>query len=681
MADNNDKISEDVMKSYGSINRAKGRSFSSRDIWHDIDTNTTIRDSFNRLDYEEFRPEESIATSSKAIINQCMNAYRKVGIIRNVVDLMADFGSQGITLTHSKKSVQKFYRDWFAKVSGAERSERFLNLLYRSGNIVIRRIDAKINTNIAKNMSSYAREKPIKPTKQTEIQKNTIPWRYIFLCPSSIDIISGRLGSFVGKPVYALKLPQLLKDVINTPGTDVEKTLVAQLPEYIKAKIKNGDSHIILDSDNIIAKFYKKDDWQVWADPMIYAIIDDILLLEKLKLADLSALDGVISQVRLWKLGSLEHEIYPTDTGIEKLRDVLSSNPGAGAFDVIWGPELTLEESNTSTHQFLGISKYEPTLNNIYAGLGIPPTLTGSGSAAGYTNNFISLKTLVKRLEYGRSLLTEFWNDEIKLVQKAMGFQQPAKVQYDRMVLTDEGAEKELMLKLWDRNLITDQTILERYGEDPDFEQIVNQREEEERKSELRPMKASPYHVSEKDHELKKIALGRGYIKPSQAGIKVKESYKEEPFIVQAEQKTAFQDKTSKSPQPSGRPKSVKDSYKRQRSPSVRTSADELLWVKAAQKKISYIVSPYIISFFNKKDIRSLTTQECEQCELIKFSVLASIAPYQDIDEKNIINILKEGKNLPNSFRDKYLEYTAGRDYSIDEQREIQALVYLELIE
>ena len=190
-----DKIPDSVIGQYDGINRASGRSnFSknitingktynkakaARDTYRDIETNTSIRDSFTRLDYEEFRPEESVASNSKDIIRQCMNAYRKVGIIRNVIDLMADFGSQGISLVHPNKSTQKFYRDWFAKVSGPDRSERFLNLLYRCGNVIIRRVEAKINNKIAKNLTSYAKEPPVKISEKGEIIPNIIPWRIL----------------------------------------------------------------------------------------------------------------------------------------------------------------------------------------------------------------------------------------------------------------------------------------------------------------------------------------------------------------------------------------------------------------------------------------------------------------------------------------------------------------------
>ena len=66
----------------------------------------------------------------------CMAAYDRVGLVRNVIDLMGDFACQGINLVHPNKRIEKFYKAWFNKINGKERSERFLNLLYRTGNVV-----------------------------------------------------------------------------------------------------------------------------------------------------------------------------------------------------------------------------------------------------------------------------------------------------------------------------------------------------------------------------------------------------------------------------------------------------------------------------------------------------------------------------------------------------------------
>ena len=44
------------------------------------------------------------------------------------------------------------------------------------------------------------------------------------------------------------------------------------------------------------------------------------------------------------------------------------------------------------------------------------------------SNNYVSLKTLIERLEYGREVLSGWWRQEIEMVQKAMGFRFPAQI-------------------------------------------------------------------------------------------------------------------------------------------------------------------------------------------------------------------------------------------------------------
>ena len=139
--------------------------------------------------------------------------------------------------------------------------------------------------------------------------------------------------------------------------------------------------------------------------------------------------------------------------------------------DLVWGPEIDFKESNTQIYKFLGSEKYQPVLNSIYAGLGIPPTLTGlAGQSGGFTNNFISLKTLIERLEYGRDLLRRFWEAEIEHIQKAMGFTSPATMHFEHMILSDEAAEKNLLIQLADRNVISVETLRDRFGELHDIE-------------------------------------------------------------------------------------------------------------------------------------------------------------------------------------------------------------------
>ena len=133
----------DNVEAYDGVQKALA--YGRRTSYIDIEPSRSVRTSFLRSDYDNFRPGESVSNRQKRIIKQCMQAYDKVGIIRNVIDLMSDFASQGLAIVHPNKTIEKFYRKWWQEVGGVDRSERFLNYLYRTGNVVVRRRTARIN--------------------------------------------------------------------------------------------------------------------------------------------------------------------------------------------------------------------------------------------------------------------------------------------------------------------------------------------------------------------------------------------------------------------------------------------------------------------------------------------------------------------------------------------------------
>ena len=635
----------DNVEAYDGVQKALA--YGRRTSYIDIEPSRSVRTSFLRSDYDNFRPGESVSNRQKRIIKQCMQAYDKVGIIRNVIDLMSDFASQGLVLVHPNKTIEKFYRKWWQEVSGVDRSERFLNYLYRTGNVVVRRRTAKINKQQENNLrNSLAADMKIEPIK---VLKREIPWSYDFLNPLAIDIKNN--GSYVvGKPEFLLNISknsyeQLVK-TDNSPNT-IFKTL----PLDIQKRLQAGDRKIPLDSDNVQMYYYKKDDWLLWANPMIYAILDDIIMLEKMKLADIAALDGAISNVRLWTVGDLDHKIIPTKAAINKLRDILASNVGGGTMDLVWGPELKFTESQSQVYRFLGSEKYQPVLTSIYAGLGIPPTLTGASSSGGYTNNYVSLKTLIERLEYGREVLSQFWRHEIKLVQKAMGFRLPAEIHFDSIVLSDEAAQKKLLMDLADRDIISQETLLERFREIPSIERVRVRREERERTNDVAaPKKASPYHNPQHKNDVAKIAMTKDVLDNDEylESLGLPPSSMEQP--VKEEVKNLPLDTENTEPvNENGRPKFSKDTQKRKEKRVLPRSSDataKTLWAMEAQAKISEIVSPVALAHFDKKNVRSLNKAEVDQLEHLKLCILTGMQPFMEIDEA-VVKQLIDNKSKP----------------------------------
>ena len=636
-----DQTSDNV-NAYDGVQKSVG--YGRRTSFIDVEPNRSVRTSFVRSDYDAFRPGESVSNKQKRIIKQCMQAYDRVGIIRNVIDLMSDFSSQGLVLVHPNKTIEKFYRKWWQEVGGVDRSERFLNYLYRCGNVVVRRHTAKINRQQEKNLrNSLAADVKIETLK---VNKREIPWSYDFLNPLAVDIKNSG-PQMIGKPEFVLNLSknsyEALVKTDNSPNT-IFKTL----PLDIQKRLQNGDRKIPLDPENVQMFYYKKDDWLLWANPMIYAILDDIIMLEKMKLADVAALDGAISNVRLWTVGDLDHKIIPTKAAINKLRDILASNVGGGTMDLVWGPELKFTESQSQVYRFLGGDKYQPVLTSIYAGLGIPPTLTGASSGGGYSNNFVSLKTLIERLEYGREVLSQFWRHEIKIVQKAMGFRLPAEIHFDSIILSDEAAQKKLLMDLADRDIISQETLLERFREIPNIERVRVRREERERANDsASPKKAGPYHNPQHKDDMAKIALTKDIL-DSEYLENLGVPYTDPP-VVEPPISNAPKDSENKPTEDNGRPKFSRDTQKRKQKRVLPRSSDatsKTLWAMEAQAKISEIVSPIALAHFDKKNIRSLNKAEVDQLEHLKLCILTGMQPFMDIDE-NVVKQLIDNKTKP----------------------------------
>lgn len=687
------KQSSESMSEYTLVQKASGMRRYGLD-YSNLDKNTSGRPGLTRSDYDYFRPDEAVPREIKMIIRRAEDIYQRVGLVKNVIDLMGDFASQGIRLVHKNKRIERFYRQWFKKIRGKDRSERFLNNLYKSGNVVINRQTGKLSLKVADKLynSIASPDLQVQDLSEIQVEKREIPWIYTFIDPFLVDIAAGALSSFTSSKAYELQLPPELRKLINNPKTDAEKQVVAGLPPQIIAAAKSRLPYP-LDTNKTLVFHYKKDDWQSWAFPMVYAIMDDINVIEKLKLADIAALDGAISNIRIFKLGSLEHKIAPTKAATAKLAQILGNNVGGGTMDLVWGPDIELLESKTAVHQFLGEGKYIPHMNSVYAGLGIPPTLTGTFGAAGTTNNFISLKTLTQRLQYGRDVLIDFWEQEIALVQKAMGFRYPAKIEFDRMDLSNEDTEKSLLVQLADRNLVSDELIQTRFGLDPDMEKSRLNKESRDRDGSRMVKKAGPWFDPQVENALKKIALQGGSVAPSQVGLELEKKKSGEKTALEMKQPPATVPSTKlakDSPESlpglpgQGRPKTSKDTEKRKTKVfKPQTGAKLLLWASEAQDKISQIINPIMLEFYNKKNLRSLSSDETKEVDLIKTKILFTLDPLSNIASDNIIDILgnlnqfdKNETILAYSVWLKELKADLNKDLSVDEHKQAKASFY-----
>ena len=238
------------------------------------------------------------------------------------------------------------------------------------------------------------------------------------------------------------------------------------------------------------------------------------------------------------------------------------------------------------------------------------------------------------------------------MIRKAMGFRFPAEIHFDSIVLSDEAAEKQLLIQLADRDIISSETLLERFRELPGIERIRVRREERERSNDKNaPKKAGPYHNPQHKDDIAKISLTKDILDSDQYLEKiglppvVKEEVVENKPIVEEEEYDPEQ--------PNGRPKFSRDTTKRKEKRVLPRSGDATtatLWAIEAQNKISEVVSPIALSHFNKKNARSLNKAEVDQLEYLKMCILTGMTPYMEITPDVVKDLLDRGTKPSEEF-------------------------------
>ena len=609
------------------------------------------KSAFTRGGYEKSRIEDALPKSHRDIVIACDNAYYEMGLIRNMIDLMGDFVVQGLELSHPSPNIEAFYQNWFTRIKGVDVSERIANTLYRCAAVPIRRRLAKLSAKDVRRIKQAKAATDIIEVEHIKQLRNVVPWEYIILNPATIKLIGGCAATFGNKLHYAIDIPKTFgSNFLDKEEEKLYKETIRSLPEEIRRSI-NETKSIPLDPENTIVLHYKKDDWQQWATPIIYSVLYNVRIMQKMYLADMSALDGAIDNLRIVKIGDLEHKIMPGPKAFQKLATALATNTGAGIKDVVWGPDIDVIETKNDTYKFLGDDKYIPHKNAIYAGLGIPPTLTGTDKSSGTTNNLVSLKTLIERLQYGRQKLTEFWNGELEMIRQAMGHKEAATLQFAHANLGDEEAEKKLWIELAERNIISDEALLKRFGINPRIEKMRVRKEERAREKGTKPPKVSPYH----NPQLKEI-----------------EALKVTPT-------TPTDTKTGQL----GRPKNSRDTQPRkQRAVTPVVKATIRIWAEDAQQKIFDYTKDGILEWFSKKNLRSLTIAQAQEAENMRLSTLFNIEPNVTITKEVVAAAIS--KPIDTHILNQYNQFiqdikaSTNTDLSLVDIRKLQIEFYVD---
>ena len=319
------------------------------------------------------------------------------------------------------------------------------------------------------------RDAPKDPSKDSgDKQSTVIPWDYISLNPLQMEPRGSR---FANEHYWVMMLSNrdmkpLSRFMSYRYYNDISTTKV-NLPEIFKGKLqpaRQGSPYaaeLRLDQDRLaVIQDITKADYEDWATPQIYPAYKEVMFKRLMRQAEISATETLKHAITLIKLGNVEEGFIPTEQQIERVAAALAG--GSQVHHLVWDDLIEGQMLQPNIGNIFDPKKYVQVDKDIYAALGISEAImAGKGS---FANSFMSIKLLLEKLETIRCKLEDWLRVEVKKIADAMKFRRLPVIKWGLMNLRDENAERKLWIDLYDRGIVSDESMLEQFGTDFDIE-------------------------------------------------------------------------------------------------------------------------------------------------------------------------------------------------------------------
>ena len=377
-------------------------------------------------------------------IELCQKAYANVAIFRNAVDIMSEFANAEIYLEGGSQKAKDFFVKWMKYTKMWNVKDQYFREYYRSGNVFFYKINAKFEIDdFQKILETYASYDGASYNTDIKLYnyptpydvKNLIPVQYILLNP--FYLTTNHTSSW-HQVVYQKILSEYELERLRSPKNDHDQLVFDSLDKETQDKIKNGQwardgLKIQINPTNIIYSFYKKQDYEPFAVPFGFAVLDDINFKMEMKKIDQAICRTIENVILLITMGT-----EPSKGGINhkniKAMQSLLSNQSVGRVlvaDYTTKAEFIIPDMN----KVLGYEKYKIVNEDIKEGL--QNILIGSEK---FANTTVKAQVFFERLKEARNaFLNDFLQPEMELIFRNLGFKGKCPIaKFEEVSIKDE---------------------------------------------------------------------------------------------------------------------------------------------------------------------------------------------------------------------------------------------------
>jgi len=373
-------------------------------------------------------------------IELCQKAYCNIAIFRNSIDMMSDFTNSKLDLIGGNKASRDFVNAWLKKIGVWSLKDQYFREYYKTSNIFLYAIHGKLQDSDFTNFKKIG----------LRARLNELPLRYILLNP--YDVTSTRATSF-GKGNFGKILSEYEIERLKNPKTDEDQHIFDSLPKEAQERIKKNQFErsgltIPLDPKNLRYSFYKRQDYEPFATPFGYAVLDDINMKLELKKIDQAICRTIENVVLLITMGNTPDKggINPNNL---KAMQGLFKNESVGRVlvsDYTTKAEFVIPD----LQKVIGPEKYEIVNQDIKEGL-----QNIIISQEKFANTSVKAELFLQRLKEGREcFLHTFLQPEINQICKNFGFRKVPEARFETIDLSDKSEMHRVITRMMELGIL-----------------------------------------------------------------------------------------------------------------------------------------------------------------------------------------------------------------------------------
>jgi len=374
-------------------------------------------------------------------INLATLAYFNVPLVRNTINMLQDFSISPLHIETENKTVEAFFTKWFESINLSGFMSQWFLEYYRSGNIFIYKFNGKIAEDKFRKMKT-AFAAAVNPE---------IPIRFIILDPKQVYLQVG--PTF--KNTYSRMLSTFEIERLRNPQTPEDKQVLKDFPPDIQKQIKNYAAQpwlfVPLDTSRLYYNFYRKQDYEPLAVPMIFPLLNRLeykLMLERMDMSLVQTMEQVFLLVTAGRPAD-ERNPATDPKALQNLSNIFKTQTLGRVLvaDYTTKAEWLIPDLK----ELLGKGKYEQVDKDIREGLGYQ--FFGEEK---FASAAIKVKMFVESLREGRRVfLDEFLIPEIKKVCENLGFKHVPKVTFEEIDAQDKSVLQRVYLQMAQLGLLT----------------------------------------------------------------------------------------------------------------------------------------------------------------------------------------------------------------------------------